>query len=90
VASEKFNNLALVKCTPSTGRRHQIRKHLLHHGTPILGDKLYHLPHLSHAGKGLYLHAWKIEFTHPNTAERISITSPIPNKFTRIFSPDQA
>ncbi len=32
---------ALVKCSPKTGRQHQIRVHLLHLGHRILGDKLY-------------------------------------------------
>ena len=32
---------ALVRCTPETGRMHQLRVHLAHSGHPILGDKLY-------------------------------------------------
>lgn len=32
---------ALVQAEPKTGRQHQIRVHLLHHGHKILGDKLY-------------------------------------------------
>jgi RluA family pseudouridine synthase len=31
----------LLRCTPKTGRTHQIRVHLVAHGFPILGDKLY-------------------------------------------------
>lgn len=33
--------LALVECTPETGRMHQIRVHLAHAGHPIFGDKIY-------------------------------------------------
>ena len=33
--------VALVACEPRSGRQHQIRAHLFHHGTPILGDKIY-------------------------------------------------
>lgn len=32
---------ALVRATPRTGRMHQIRVHLAHSGTPIIGDKIY-------------------------------------------------
>ncbi len=33
--------LALMECTPRTGRMHQIRVHLSHAGHGIVGDKLY-------------------------------------------------
>lgn len=33
--------LALVEAVPHTGRTHQIRVHVAHHGWPILGDRLY-------------------------------------------------
>ena len=32
---------SLLKLTPLTGRKHQIRIHLAHFGHPIVGDKLY-------------------------------------------------
>jgi 23S rRNA pseudouridine1911/1915/1917 synthase len=32
---------SLIRCTPQTGRMHQIRVHLAHGGHPIVGDKLY-------------------------------------------------
>lgn len=85
VVSEKYDLLSFLSCHPTSGRRHQIRKHLLANQTPILGDKIYLLPNLEHAGKGLYLHAWKISFTHPAKQNNIAITCPLPRKFTRIF-----
>ena len=42
---QRFENngtrYALVRAFPKTGRTHQIRVHLAHEGTPIVGDKLY-------------------------------------------------
>lgn len=45
---ERFRGFALVRCTPWTGRTHQIRVHLKHLGFPILSDWVY-------GGPGLYL-----------------------------------
>lgn len=45
---ETFSNWTLLRCTPLTGRTHQIRVHLKHAGFPIVGDELY-------GGKKLWL-----------------------------------
>ena len=86
VTSERFEYLNLVKLTPKTGRKHQLRKHLFAIENPILGDKEYFLNNLILNGKGLYLHASTLEFIHPITKEKISITKELPKKFTKIFS----
>ncbi|NLE85289.1 MAG: RluA family pseudouridine synthase [Myxococcales bacterium] len=38
---ERRGEYALVRCDLFTGRQHQIRVHLAHMNTPIVGDKLY-------------------------------------------------
>lgn len=38
---KKIGRNSLVKCQLKTGRTHQIRVHLSHHGHPIVGDPLY-------------------------------------------------
>ena len=53
VPSERFGKLNLVLLEPQTGRRHQLRKHLLNIGNPILGDKEYGIENLILNGKGL-------------------------------------
>jgi 23S rRNA pseudouridine1911/1915/1917 synthase len=83
--SERFEFLNLVKLTPKTGRKHQLRKHLLAIGNPILGDKEYFKDGLILNGKGLYLHALTLEFLHPFTQESILITNENPKKFKKIF-----
>ncbi|MCP4457025.1 MAG: RluA family pseudouridine synthase [Cytophagales bacterium] len=38
---EAFKKHTLLKCYPFSGRMHQIRAHLAHHGAPIVSDGLY-------------------------------------------------
>ena len=60
---------SLVNCQLKTGRTHQIRVHLSHHGHAILGDPLYS----ASKAKRLMLHAHQLAFTHPLTLEKITI-----------------
>ncbi|WP_272149830.1 RluA family pseudouridine synthase [Tenacibaculum aiptasiae] len=85
VSSPRFTYLNLVELKPATGRKHQLRKHLLSIGNPILGDKEHCIEKLVLNGKGLYLHASSLEFTHPFTNELINIKKELPKKFKKIF-----
>lgn len=85
VTSQRFQYLNLVKLIPETGRRHQLRKHLSGIGNPILGDKDYGKEPFLLKGKGLYLHAYALEFTHPYTKESVHIKTALPKKFASIF-----
>ena len=83
--SKRFSKLNLVILKPQTGRRHQLRIHMSSIGLPILGDKVYGIEHLILNGKGLYLHAYSLEFIHPLTNKKISIKDELPKKFTKLF-----
>ena len=83
--SEKFEALNLVELYPQTGRKHQLRQHLLFLGNPIMGDQKYYIETKKHQGYGLYLHAFAVAFIHPYTKENIRIKSKMPVKFTRLF-----
>ena len=85
VTSERFSFLNLVALSPHTGRRHQLRKHLLSIGHPILGDATYYLDGLQLKGRGMYLHASKLQFIHPITHEEMNISSSLPKKFIKLF-----
>jgi len=86
VSSERFGKLNLVQLEPQTGRRHQLRKHLLSIGNPILGDAVYGIENLILKGKGLYLHAYSLKFRHPFTNEEVHLKDKFPQRFKKIFS----
>ena len=63
-----------VRLYPHTGRTHQLRMHCAHPdglGCPIRGDELYGRP-----ADRLYLHAERLELTHPATGERMTFEQP--------------
>ena len=61
---DKNSNSSLVEMKPITGRKHQLRKQLLIHGHPIIGDTKYRLTDLpKNKDNSLMLHAFKINFS---------------------------
>ena len=85
VPSERFGQLNLVRLSPKTGRRHQLRIHVAHIGNPILGDRDYGREPLILKGKGMYLHAYQLTFIHPITNQELTIKDELPLKFKKIF-----
>lgn len=81
VSSIKYGYLSLVKLQPLTGRTHQLRIHLSQIGHPILGDKIYGEEPLLLKGKGLFLTAFEMQFSHPFSNKSMLISLDIPNKF---------
>ncbi|MBZ4195164.1 RluA family pseudouridine synthase [Mycoplasma sp. 1331] len=69
---------SLVRCELETGRTHQIRVHLAYIKHPVYGDHVY--------GKEVdnynqRLHAYKLDFMHPISSEKIEVFAPIPKEF---------
>lgn len=80
---------SLLEVTIKTGRTHQIRVHLASEGQPILGDDKYghfdlnktlQKPAHGPALKRMFLHAWRLQFTHPVSGERIELEAHLPEE----------
>lgn len=86
---QTFANYTLLEVTIKTGRTHQIRVHLASEGHPIVGDDKYGDFELNKALqksskiqtitlKRMFLHAWRLQLTHPSTAERVELQNELP------------
>ena len=78
---EAKNGFSLLKCELETGRTHQIRAHLAYIGLPVVGDPLYCNRKDPRFDKGQLLHAYRIEFTHPTTGEKMTFQAPMDDYF---------
>ena len=74
------DNQALIELKPTTGRTHQLRVHMAHLNTPILGDRVYSKPSASR----LMLHAHKLEITLPS-GKRKTFEAAAPEEFRQLF-----
>jgi 23S rRNA pseudouridine1911/1915/1917 synthase len=99
---QRVDRYALVRCTPVTGRQHQIRAHLAAVGFPIVGDKLYahgDAAFMAFCDRGLTpelaalfelprqaLHAASVDLPHPTTGERFRIVSPLARDLAAFLS----
>lgn len=87
---ERFRGHSFLKVSLETGRTHQIRVHLAHVKSPIVGDPVYGgrlrvpkgatqaLVETLRAFKRQALHAERLELTHPESGERMEWTARLP------------
>lgn len=89
---ERWVAADLVRARLDTGRTHQIRVHLAHIGHPVVGDEVYGgagARGISGTGRawatGLerrvprqFLHAYRLELSHPRTGEPMKLEAPLP------------
>lgn len=93
---------SLVECRLQTGRTHQIRVHMAHQQSWLIGDPVYSRPS---QGKFLKLHkvpekaalamqgfarqalhAAQLEFIHPISHNKISLTAPLPDDMAQLMA----
>ncbi|AAM42359.1 23S rRNA pseudouridine(1911/1915/1917) synthase RluD [Xanthomonas campestris pv. campestris] len=95
---ERFRAHTALECRLETGRTHQIRVHMAHLKSPIVGDPLYggalKLPKGAtdtlvaelRGFKRQALHAETLEFLHPVSGEPIRASAPVPEDLQRLMS----
>ncbi|KAG5185622.1 pseudouridine synthase [Tribonema minus] len=82
-------SLSVAEVRIETGRTHQIRVHLQHRRTPIVGDELYGNRDWNRRlqKRGIsrpLLHALRLEFTHPTTGAALRLEAPLPEDMASI------
>jgi 23S rRNA pseudouridine955/2504/2580 synthase len=80
---QRLPGFTLLEVTIKTGRTHQIRVHLASSGHPIAGDDKYgdfeRNKRLQKQGlKRMFLHAWRLQFSHPASGERVELRAELP------------
>jgi 23S rRNA pseudouridine1911/1915/1917 synthase len=79
---------ALLRCRIHSGRTHQIRVHMKSIGHPVLGDRTYgwrQNPGLPVPVR-IMLHAERIAFLHPITAQSLDLHAPLPGDFQEMLA----
>lgn len=74
-----------------TGRTHQIRVHLKSIGHPLVGDNLYTKGKLNKISfkfgiNRLFLHSYKIKFTHPKTGKKVLFKSNLSENLLKVIN----
>lgn len=73
-----------------TGRKHQIRVQFADRGHPVIGDRKYKSNRSF--SKGIALHSWRLQITHPTKQIPLSFEAPLPSQWKafrdRLQTPD--
>jgi 23S rRNA pseudouridine1911/1915/1917 synthase len=76
--------LTWLEVRPQTGRTHQLRVQLAHHGHPIYGDAKYGA--INTFGNAVGLHARSLTFLHPVRYEPLTVTADPPRPWRGRFA----
>ncbi len=84
---EDFQNASLLEVKLLTGRTHQIRVHFNSIQHPVAGDSVYGFRGMNEKLKAprLFLHSWKLGFTHPKTKKKVEFESKLPEDLETVL-----
>jgi tRNA pseudouridine65 synthase len=91
VGKHPTSRYSLVELTPTTGRMHQLRKHMAHIFHPIIGDRPHGCNKQNRYFKenlgmtSMMLHAGELEFVHPVSGCNLSISAPYCSDFQKLL-----
>src|SRR5947209_3470509 len=80
----QHGGLTLLEVRPQTGRTHQLRVQLAHHGHPVYGDARY--GSVRTFGRSIALHARSLTFLHPIRYEPVTLTAELPQAWRGRFA----
>ncbi len=95
---ERLGRFTVVRCSPLTGRTHQLRVHLQSIGHPIVADSVYgrrdalylsdltggeHFPDEEPLLERQALHARRITIRHPRLGREMTFEAPVPDDMMR-------
>jgi len=90
--------ISLIECELETGRTHQIRVHMKHKGSSLLGDNQYGKknPRFKKINESFFkilsdlsgqvLHAKSLGFIHPSTNKWVNFESKLPSDFKKLLN----
>jgi 23S rRNA pseudouridine1911/1915/1917 synthase len=91
------SSISLVRCRLETGRTHQVRVHMAHIGTPLIGDTVYGAGFRTKIGavpepvsrlialmNRQALHAAVLSFRHPASGKLYTFKSPLPADIAKL------
>lgn len=90
LGKHQSSRYSLVELTPTTGRMHQLRKHMAHVFHPIIGDRPHGCNKQNRFFKekfgltSMLLHASEIRFVHPVHQTEVLIQAPPSDEFDRM------
>lgn len=92
LAQPPSERCSVFEAMPLTGRLHQIRRHLKHLSHPIVGDVRYGDGRVNRHFRAAFelhrltLHAWRVEFPHPETGRSVAVDAPLPPELAAVWT----